>query len=171
MGADWWPLQMARELDDAILSLRINQLEIGLWILRTEGERQNVLDADAALSSNRDHWFVRETIGMLREVRRKQPTGALVSLSGADPLNVVGILTPGPKLAALTSNRVLYRDGIPVALFAAGQAQFLETLDARTEWEARKLLLRAGAGQPGGQLRAAPIAQGAHAGASDNPLQ
>ena len=53
-----------------------------------------------------------------------------VSLSGADPLNLVGILTPGPKLAALTGNRVLYRDGLPVALLAGGEVQFLETLDA-----------------------------------------
>ena len=42
-GAAWWPLQMSRELDDAILSLRINQLDLGLWIFRTEGDRKNVL--------------------------------------------------------------------------------------------------------------------------------
>jgi ATP-dependent Lhr-like helicase len=63
-------------------------------------------------------------------------------LSGADPLNLVGILTPGIKLAALTGNRVLYRDGLPVALFAGGQAQFLETLDPETEWQAKKALRR-----------------------------
>ena len=49
-----------------------------------------------------------------------------------------GILTPGLKLAALTGNRVLYRDGVPVALFAGGEAQFLQTLDAVSEWEAHK---------------------------------
>src|SRR5262249_58951241 len=65
-GAGWWPLQMARELDDAILSLRINQLELGLWILKTEGKGTNALAIDKALSANRDHWFVREVIGMLR---------------------------------------------------------------------------------------------------------
>ncbi|HXN43877.1 MAG TPA: hypothetical protein VN917_06495, partial [Xanthobacteraceae bacterium] len=53
-----------------------------------------------------------------------------------------GILTPGPKLAALTGNRVLYRDGVPVALFAGGEVQFLQTLDAGSEWEAHKALLR-----------------------------
>ncbi len=68
---------------------------------------------------------------MLREVRRKPASGAWVSLSGADPLNLAGILTPGPKLAALTGNRLLYRDGIPIALLAGGEVQFLETLDAR----------------------------------------
>ncbi len=83
-----------------------------------------------------------DAIGMLREVRRKPPSGSWVSLSGADPLNLAGILTPGPKLAALTGNRLLYRDGLPVALFAGGEAQFLETLDPATQWEARKALLR-----------------------------
>jgi ATP-dependent helicase Lhr and Lhr-like helicase len=83
-----------------------------------------------------------EAVGMLREVRRKPPSGIWVSLSGADPLNLAGVLTPGPKLAALTSNRLLYRDGLPVALFAGGEVQFLETLEAATQWEARKALLR-----------------------------
>jgi len=83
-----------------------------------------------------------DAVGMLREVRRKPPSGAWVSLSGADPLNLAGILTPGPKLAALTGNRLLYRDGLPIALFAGGEVQFLETLDAATQWEARKALLR-----------------------------
>ncbi|WP_028230317.1 2,3-epoxybenzoyl-CoA dihydrolase [Paraburkholderia mimosarum] len=65
-GASWWPLQFARELDDAILSMRTNELDIGTWILKTEGDARNVLAADAALLAHRDHWFVRETIGMLR---------------------------------------------------------------------------------------------------------
>lgn len=65
-GAAWWPLQMARELDDAILSMRANELEIGTWILKTEGDAQAVLAADAALEQHADHWFVRETAGMLR---------------------------------------------------------------------------------------------------------
>jgi ATP-dependent Lhr-like helicase len=83
-----------------------------------------------------------DAVGALREIRRKPPSGAWVSLSGADPLNLAGILTPGAKLAALTGNRLLYRDGLPVALFAAGEVQFLETLDTATQWEARKALLR-----------------------------
>jgi ATP-dependent Lhr-like helicase len=83
-----------------------------------------------------------EAIGALREIRRNLGSGEFVSLSGADPLNLVGILTPGPKLAALTGNRVLYRDGIPVALFAGGAVQFLEELDTAAQWQARKALLR-----------------------------
>ena len=79
---------------------------------------------------------------MLREIRRRKVSGALVSVSGADPLNLAGILTPGPKLAALTGNRLLYRDGAPVAMFAGGEVEFLETLDPASEWDARKALLR-----------------------------
>ena len=65
-GAAWWPLLMARELDDAILMLRTNDLEIGTWVLKTSGNAQHVLGADAALAQHRQHWFVREVIGMLR---------------------------------------------------------------------------------------------------------
>ena len=89
-----------------------------------------------------EQYALPDAIGLLREVRRKAPSGAFVSLSGADPLNLAGILTPGPKLAALTGHRVLYRDGMPVALSAGGDVQFLDGLDPADEWAARKLLLR-----------------------------
>jgi benzoyl-CoA-dihydrodiol lyase len=65
-GAAWWPLLMARELDDAILMLRTNDLEIGTWVLKTSGDAAHVLAADAALAKHGRHWFVRETTGMLR---------------------------------------------------------------------------------------------------------
>jgi ATP-dependent Lhr-like helicase len=84
-----------------------------------------------------------DAIAMLRETRRQGETGALVSVSGADPLNLVGTLTPGPRLPALANNRVLYRDGVPIALLAAGAVQFLETMAPQEEWQAQKALLRA----------------------------
>jgi len=65
-GAKWWPLAMARELDDAILMLRTNHLDIGTWIIRTEGDARYVLGCDKVLAEHARHWFVRETIGMLR---------------------------------------------------------------------------------------------------------
>jgi len=83
-----------------------------------------------------------EAVGMLRETRRAEAAGSLVSLSGADPLNLVGILTPGTRLPALTGNRVLYRDGLPIALLAAGEVRFLEKLAPEAEWGARNALLR-----------------------------
>jgi len=65
-GADWWPLAMARELDDAILMLRINELSVGTIIVKTRGTAQAVIDTDAYLMAHRDHGLVRETIGLLR---------------------------------------------------------------------------------------------------------
>jgi len=65
-SAEWYPLQLARELDDAILNLRHNHLDVGLWILKTKGDVQAVLDLDAELQKHAKDWFVRETIGYLR---------------------------------------------------------------------------------------------------------
>jgi benzoyl-CoA-dihydrodiol lyase len=65
-GAQWYPLQMARELEDAILSMRTNELDIGTWLIKTEGELAAVLAMDATLLAHRNHWFVRETVGALR---------------------------------------------------------------------------------------------------------
>ena len=65
-GAAWWPLQMTRELDDAILNLRTNEGDIGLWLLKTAGDAKVVLDIDAAIEAYGGHWFVRETLGFMR---------------------------------------------------------------------------------------------------------
>ncbi|MCK6450530.1 MAG: DEAD/DEAH box helicase [Alphaproteobacteria bacterium] len=94
-----------------------------------------------------------DAVTALRAVRRRPETGALIPVSGADPLNLAGILTPGPKLAALTGNRLLYRDGLPIGMLAGGDVRFLETLEPAAEWEARKILLH-------GRPPAAPAVQG-----------
>ncbi|HEX4596200.1 MAG TPA: 2,3-epoxybenzoyl-CoA dihydrolase [Burkholderiaceae bacterium] len=65
-GASWYPLQMARELDDAILSMRTNELDIGTWLIKTEGDDGEVLAMDDTLAAHKEHWLVRETIGSLR---------------------------------------------------------------------------------------------------------
>jgi benzoyl-CoA-dihydrodiol lyase len=65
-GADWYPLALARELDDAILSMRTNELDTGIWLIRTQGDVEAVRAMDDVLLAHRSHWFVRETIGMLR---------------------------------------------------------------------------------------------------------
>ncbi len=65
-GAAWWPLAMARELDDAILMLRTNELEAGTWQLKTRGDIDAVLAVDGTLKAHQNNWFVREVIGMLR---------------------------------------------------------------------------------------------------------
>jgi benzoyl-CoA-dihydrodiol lyase len=71
LGDAYWPLRAYRELDDALLHLRVNEPEIGLVLLRTEGEIENVLAVDKALAENRDHRLVREIIlNMARVLRR-----------------------------------------------------------------------------------------------------
>lgn len=65
-GSNWFPLVLARELEDAILSMRTNELDVGVWLMKTEGDAANVLSMDTALMANQTHWFVRETIGLLR---------------------------------------------------------------------------------------------------------
>ena len=65
-GANWWPLQMARELDDTILTLRTSELDLGLWIFKTTGNPDAVIAMDDFLLAHQDNWFVREVLGMLR---------------------------------------------------------------------------------------------------------
>jgi len=65
-GDTWYPLQMARELDDAILCLRSNELDIGTWLLKTTGDAALALQSDALLVQHQAHWLVNETIGLLR---------------------------------------------------------------------------------------------------------
>ncbi len=84
-GAGWWPLQMARELDDAILSLRTNELELGVWLLKTEGDPGTVQAIDATLLAHRDHWFVRETLGMLRRALARLDVSARTLFALIEP--------------------------------------------------------------------------------------
>jgi benzoyl-CoA-dihydrodiol lyase len=65
-GANWYPLALARELEDAILSMRTNELDIGVWLIKTEGDTKAVLQMDEVLQKHSKHWFVRETVGLLR---------------------------------------------------------------------------------------------------------
>ncbi|HEU5258632.1 MAG TPA: hypothetical protein VFU28_21745, partial [Vicinamibacterales bacterium] len=89
-GAAWWPLQMARELDDAILSLRTNELELGLWIFRTLGDPEAVAAIDRFVLEHQQNWFVREVLGMLRR------TFARLDVSSRSMFSVV---TPGSCFA------------------------------------------------------------------------
>jgi ATP-dependent Lhr-like helicase len=83
-----------------------------------------------------------DAVGTLRDTRREDASGALVGVSGADPLNLAGILVPGPRVPALASNRVLYRDGAAIAVLVGGEARLLETLPSPRQWELTNLLLR-----------------------------
>ena len=70
-GSRWWPLAMARELDDALLMLRANHRDVGTLVLRTRGAIEAMLASDRAMIANQEHWFVRETIGFLRRTLQR----------------------------------------------------------------------------------------------------
>jgi ATP-dependent helicase Lhr and Lhr-like helicase len=89
-----------------------------------------------------EQYALPDTVAAMRAIRRQEAKGDLVSLSAADPLNFTGIVTPGARVAALANNRVLYRDGVPVAIHAGGQSEFIVPMDPGREWEARQALLR-----------------------------
>lgn len=70
-GANYWPLAMARELDDAIMHLSFNELELGTWVLRTKGDSDQLLTVDQTLIQHQEHWLVREIILNLKRVFKR----------------------------------------------------------------------------------------------------
>jgi benzoyl-CoA-dihydrodiol lyase len=70
-GIAFWPLALARELDDMILHMRVNEYEIGTWVFRTKGDAALVQSADEALLKNKDNWLVRETTLFLKRVFKR----------------------------------------------------------------------------------------------------
>ena len=108
-GASWWPLQMARELDDAILTLRASELDLGLWILKTAGNPDAVLAIDEFILNHQDNWFVREVLGMMRR------TFARIDVTSR---SIYAIIEPGSCFAgtllelALAADRVYMHDAL-----------------------------------------------------------
>ena len=83
-----------------------------------------------------------EAVQLLRSIRRASKEGLMISLSAADPLNLLGVVTPGPRLSPSSSNRLLYRDGVPIAALEARELRFLVEMSAADQWQARNALLR-----------------------------
>lgn len=81
-----------------------------------------------------------EALGLLREVRKRPLSGEMLAVSAVDPFNQLGTLLPGARVPALAANRILFRDGLPVAVLAAGKPQWLVELDEDAQREARRLL-------------------------------
>ena len=100
-GDQWWPLAMARELDDAILMLRVNELDLGLLLLKTAGSPQAVLMSGEAMLANRGDWLVRETIGLLRR--------ALARLD-VSSRSMYAVIEPGSCFAGLLFELALAAD-------------------------------------------------------------
>ena len=123
-GSKWWPLQMARELDDAILSLRTSELDLGLWIFKTTGKVDVVLAIDEFILKHQDNWFVREVLGMMRR------TFARIDVTSR---SIYAIVEPGSCFAgallelALAADRVYMRDtkeGASIATMTLSKMNF-----------------------------------------------
>jgi benzoyl-CoA-dihydrodiol lyase len=133
-GAGWWPLAMARELDDAILLLRANQRQLGTLVLKTSGEPEAVLASDAIMVAHRDHWFVRETIGLLRR--------ALQRLD-ASSRSLFAVIDKGSCFAgslfelALAADRSYMAAEGPHAALSALNCRGLEMMNSRTRLATR----------------------------------
>ncbi|HBN23033.1 MAG TPA: hypothetical protein DD412_07330 [Holosporales bacterium] len=83
-----------------------------------------------------------EAVASLRDMRRKNKTGELVSLSASDPLNLMGIITPGNKVSSHYKNRVLYRDGVPTAFKEGAEIKLLSEFDNSEEWSIKQTLIK-----------------------------
>ena len=83
-----------------------------------------------------------EAVQLLRSIRRAPSESSLVSINAADPLNLIGVITPGSRLSPASSNRILYRDGVPIAVLEAKEIRFLADMSPADQWQARNALLR-----------------------------
>ena len=100
-----------------------------LRVLRRLEARGDIRGGRFVAGASGEQFALPEAVGMLRETRRAPETRVLVSVSGADPLNLVGVITPGARVPALLNNRVLYRDGVAIATLVAGEIQWMEILE------------------------------------------
>jgi ATP-dependent Lhr-like helicase len=107
-------------------SLDVSWYELGRVFRRLEA-RGEIRGGHFVGGVSGEQFALPEAIGLLRSVRKAAPKGELVVLSAADPLNLVGVLTPGRRIPAIAANRVLLRDGLPIAALEAGQIINLET--------------------------------------------
>jgi ATP-dependent Lhr-like helicase len=112
-----------------------------LRVLRRLESRGEIRGGRFVAGFTGEQFALPEAVGLLRETRRRKRDGTLVSICGADPLNLVGILTPGPRLPALTGNRLLYEDGLPIATLAGGEMLILEESSASNVFDLRLALL------------------------------
>jgi benzoyl-CoA-dihydrodiol lyase len=135
-GAEWWPLAMARELDDAILHLRTNVREAGIWIVKTRGEIDNMLRLDTSLDANKDHWFVRETMGFLRRVLQRLDVSSRSIYAVMDQGSCFAGTLFELALAADRSYMLASEDGPRIALSVMNRGPYT-TLNGTTRLEAR----------------------------------
>jgi benzoyl-CoA-dihydrodiol lyase len=139
-GVNWWPLALARELDDAILMLRTNDAELGLWAIKTEGDADAVLAAGKVLAEQGDHWFVRETLGYLRRTFARIDVTSRSLYAVIDQGSCFAGLLFELALAADRSYMLSLLDGddnAPAIALDAVNFGLLPTVNGRTRLETR----------------------------------
>src|SRR5690606_37947012 len=94
-------------------------------VLRRMEARGEVRGGRFVASFVGEQFALPEAVEKLRIIRRTDLTGETVLVSAADPMNLVGIVTPGERVPAFASNRVLFLDGVPVAALDGGKAKLL----------------------------------------------
>jgi ATP-dependent Lhr-like helicase len=112
-----------------------------LRVLRRLEARGEIRGGRFVTSVSGEQFALPDALAALREIRRQPLSDSLVSVSGVDPLNLVGILTPGAKVSALTGNRILYRDGVPIAALVAGEVNWLCDCDPQLQAEVKAALI------------------------------
>jgi ATP-dependent Lhr-like helicase len=117
-------------------------------VLRRLEARGDVRGGRFVASVTGEQFALPEAVALLRETRRNAASGTLVSISAADPLNVVGTLLPGGKIPAVTGTRLLSRDGVAIAALVAGEMRPLVSLDIADARAAENALIRRQPGSP-----------------------
>lgn len=162
LGDAWWPIAMARELDDALLWLRHNALELGVLVVKTVGEADNVMRIGKLLASHRDNWLVRETIGLLRR------TFARLEVTSR---SIYAVIEPGSCFAGILLELALAADRSYMLSAEDGPAIVLDEwnfgdlrgvngrtrLATRVNDDAAAQALRAHVGRPLGATEAADL--------------
>jgi ATP-dependent Lhr-like helicase len=123
-------------------SLRVSWYELGRVYRRLEA-RGEIRGGRFVSGASGEQFALPEAIGLLRSIRKASAKSELVVINAADPLNLIGILTPGGRIPSITTNRILLRDGLPIAAFVAGEVRPL-TSDTETDVALANQLLTIG---------------------------
>ncbi len=129
--AELWARQLLRRYGVVFHKLMLRETGLPPWrdilrVLRRLEARGEVRGGRFVAGPSGEQYALPEAVEALRAMRRREPTGALAGVCGADPLNLVGIIAPGERVPAVASNRIVYRDGVPVAARIAGAVTYYQ---------------------------------------------
>jgi len=115
-----------------------------LYVLRRMEARGEIRGGRFISGFSGEQFAYPSVVKMIRKLRSKGAECRYISISAADPSNLTGIVTPGKRTPAITNNRILYRDGVPIAVNIGGKVTFLESIDQAAQWDIRNHLLKSG---------------------------